>query len=174
MVHLCRRFNLFGIFGHKKDKYPVHHEDHIVHNTGLFSSFKGDKDSFHKRVKQVLDYINRNNIEQVKKQYSIVEFEKNDVVLVLGNYRGMAMVKKYNNPGNPMEKMLDYSWETCWLSYGFDYKESTTYKWYISPLPEVITKGVFEDIYAVMHNANDVIGNKLTYMFSNYTVKDNV
>lgn len=165
---------MFSIFGHKKDKYPLHDEEHIVHNTGWFSSFKGEKDAFHQKVQKVLDFINVNKLEQTRKQYAIFDFEKEDIILVLGNYRGMAMVKKYNNPGHPMEKMLDYTWETCWLSYGFDYKESTTYKWYITPLPEVIAKGVFEDIYAVMHNVNDVMGNKLTYMFDKYTVKDNV
>ena len=63
---------MFSIFGHKKDKYPLHDEAHIVHNTGLFSSFKGEKDEFHQKIKKALNFINVNKLEQTKKQYTII------------------------------------------------------------------------------------------------------
>ena len=84
------------------------------------------------------------------------------------------MVKKYSNPGHPLEQTLDYTWEMCWLSYGFDYNESTTYKWYMTPPPDVIAKSVFEDMYTVMNKVNEIVADTHTYDFVKYTVKDPV
>lgn len=165
---------MFNFFGHKKDKYPLHDQEHVVHNTGLFSSYKANKDAFQEKVQKCLNFINVNRLDMVKKQFSIIEFEQENVILVLGNFRGMAMVKKYSNPGHPLEQMLDYTWEMCWLSYGFDYKESTTYKWYMTPPPEVIAKSVFEDMYTVMNKVNEIVADTHTYDFAKYTVKDPV
>ena len=34
---------MFNFLWHKKDKYPVHHEDHIVHSSGLNNTYKNYK-----------------------------------------------------------------------------------------------------------------------------------
>lgn len=40
---------MFGIFGHKKDKYPVHHEDHVIHSPGIF----GNMNKYHYTISVV-------------------------------------------------------------------------------------------------------------------------
>ena len=77
---------MFNFFGHKKNKYPLHDQEHVVHNTGLFSSYKANKDAFQEKVHKCLNFINVNRLDMARKQFSIVEFEHENVILVLGNF----------------------------------------------------------------------------------------
>ena len=150
---------MFGRFNKKKE-YPVHHEDHIVHNFGWFSSRTDAINETQEKIQKVLNAVNVNSISyNDRHQFVIHEFKKENITLILGNFRGLALVKKFAHPNSPMQDKDNFTWELMWLSYGFDYQESTTYKWYIKDLPKVMTNMVFQDIAAITQEALKIIGD---------------
>lgn len=164
---------MFNFLRHKKDKYPLHDEEHIVHNVGRFPPYMDDMKKFHKNVNAILDKINTPSMDNTaNNRHSILEYKNQGITLVLGNYRGLALMKKYAHPERMDKGKSNFTWEICWLSYGFDYKESTIYKWYIADLPEVMSTEVFRDINAVVTAANTVINADSSVQFNRVEMKD--
>ena len=94
---------MFGWFNKKKE-YPVHHEGHIVHNFGWFSSRTDAINETQEKIQKVLNAVNVNSISyNDRHQFVIHEFKNENITLILGNFRGLALVKKFAHPNSPMQ-----------------------------------------------------------------------
>ena len=163
---------MFGWFNKKKE-YPVHHEDHIVHNFGWFSSHKDIVDETQEKVQKILNSLNSDKLKYKNCYQNVIhDFKTENITLILGNYRGLALVKKFAHPVSPTQDKDNFTWELMWLSYGFDYQESTTYKWYIKDLPKVMTNMVFQDIATITQEALKIIGKPDDIKFDFNSVVD--
>ena len=143
---------MFDFLRPKKGKYPVHHEDHALFHIPKFKSENTPNEKIH----NALDYVNKSETLK-KKQFTTIKYS-DEVVLVLGNYRGICLLKKSHGLNNK-----EYSWDVYWLAYTLN-TFTTNYEWNIRSLPSNIEKMTFCDIMEVTENArtflNESVGTK--------------